>query len=353
MHLLLQMLPLRRFHLAVVAPLAASSRRSKAGGRRVELHVAEAQVPSSPRLLAGELAVWSRQPLPVGLTRRRRGPLSKKRKQKTRSFSSTAPEPIVNIADRRSKREALQAGRKVSIFLAILSLSGRVHYTHAMAFARAMASSMLEECPFQFGVHIEPGRRGADYARNCVVKTFLESTDADWLMMVDEDEVIPDNFWQLCTVRDADIVSGITPVWVGNMDPEAMLRVNNYGVNEEGQCYNLPTPGEEVQQPYRVPILGTGCIAIRRRVFAPKPHGLGLSPFYFTREEDGKVKAGEDINFSVDANRAGLSLAVHPQVIFDHTKEIPLLQVEKYYKARRALEIAGKQLTDEQRLSIG
>jgi hypothetical protein len=280
--------------------------------------------------------------------------MARSRKQrKARSFDSKAPSPIVNIAEKRSQRSALQPDRKPIIFVAVLCVSGRVNFTIAMMFARAMASSMIAECPFRFIVHMEPGKKGADYARNAVVKTFLEDTDADWLIMVDEDQVVPDNFWQLCTVNDADIVSGLTPVWVGNMDPEAMFRVNNYGVDDQGQCYNLPIPDESVKQPYRVPVVGTGCIAIRRRVFAPQPHGLGPHPFYFTFMEDRKVKAGEDVNFGVDANRAGFIVAVHPQVRFDHVKNIALWQVEQYCKARLEMEKAGKMTTDQQRLSIG
>jgi hypothetical protein len=137
------------------------------------------------------------------------------------------------------------------------------------------------------------------------------------------------------------------------MDPETMLRVNNYAVDAEHRCYNLPMPDESVQQPYRVPIVGTGAIAIRRRVLAPKPHGVGDAPFYFTRMDDQKVRGGEDINFSVDCNRAGFTLAVHPGVRFDHMKSLPLGQIERYYQARKAMEIAGKQPSELQRLSIG
>jgi len=279
--------------------------------------------------------------------------LSRKRKQRSRSFAPNAPSPIVNIADRRSLRESIQPGRKPSVFIAVLCVDQKIHYSIAMAFARAMASSMVPECPFRFGIHAEPGKRGHDYARNTIVKTFLNNTDADWLMMIDEDQVVPENFWQLCTVKDADIVGGVTPVWVANMSPEAMLRVNNYGVDNQGRCYNLPTPDHSITQPYRVPIVGTGCIAIRRRVFAPPPHGLGMNAFYFTHMDDRKVQAGEDINFGADANRAGFVVAVHPQVRFDHLKELPLSQVEAYYQARKAMELAGKTTTDEQRISIG
>jgi hypothetical protein len=292
----------------------------------------------------------------AGIDRRSEDPearkrVAKKRKQRKAAFGGSAPAPIVNIADRRSRRQALQPDRKPSIFVAALTLDGDLHFSIAIAFAKAMASNGIAECPFRFTIHVEAGKRGADYARNSIVKAFLES-DCDWLMMIDQDEVVPDDFWKLCCVTDADVVSGVTPVWVNNMDPEAMLRVNNYGVDNQGQCYNLPLQSH-LKQPYRVPIVGTGCIAIRRRVFAPKPSGLGSDPFYFTFMEDRKVKAGEDINFGVECNRNGFVVCVHPLVMFDHVKALSLWQVEAYYLARKKMEDEGRSTTDEQRLSIG
>ena len=274
------------------------------------------------------------------------------RKQRRGAFPMTAPSPIVNIAERRSLREPLHEGRKPIVFLACPTTDGKINFTLAMAFARAMASNSIAECPFRFIIHLEVGKRPIDYARNCMVKAFMES-DADWLYMIDADQVVPDNFWQLCLVRDADVVGGPTPVWVGNMDPEAMLRMNVYGVDSENRCYNLPIPATSANQPYRVPIVGTGAIAIRRRVFAPKPVGVGNSPFYFTFLEDRKVRGGEDINFSVECQRGGFILAVHPGVWFDHMKEIALGQVQQYYDARHKMDSEKRSLTDAQRLSIG
>lgn len=275
------------------------------------------------------------------------------RKQRQRSFPASAPPPVVNIADRRSRRDALQPDRKIGVFLAVPTVTGKVNFSIAMLFARAMQHNFMPECPFKFTAHAEIQKRPIDYARNCIVRTFLKESDADWLVMIDDDQVVPENFWQLCTVKDADVVGALTPVWVGNMDPECMYRVNNYGVDAERRCYNLPPPADGAQQPYRVPIVGTGCIAIRRRVFAPKPHGVGDTPFYFTFTEDRKVMGGEDVNFSVDCNRAGFTLAVHPSVWFDHMKEIALQQIDRYYRARKAMELAGKEPTEAQRVSVG
>ena len=279
--------------------------------------------------------------------------MTKLRHQRPPAIGAAPPAPIVNIADARSRRSALQSGRKPMILIAVPTVSGKVNFTIAHAFARAMASSGLAECPFRFMTHLEVGKRGIDYARNCIVRTFLHDTDADWLLMIDDDQVVPDNFWQLCTVQDGDVVGALTHVWVGNGSPETMLRVNNYSVDSEQRCYNLPTPPKEAKQPYRVPIVGTGCIAIRRRVFAPKPNGVGDTPFYFTFMDDRKVRGGEDINFAVDCNRAGFVLAVHPSVWVDHMKELPLGDIERYYQARKAMELAGRQTTDAQRLSVG
>jgi hypothetical protein len=279
--------------------------------------------------------------------------MSRTRKQRSRGFPATAPQPVVNIAQARSKRAALQPDRKTGIFLACPTASGRVNFSIAMTFGRAMASSAMAECPFNFTIHCEVAQRPVDYARNRIVRVFLHESDADWLIMADEDQVVPDNFWHLCTVHDADVVSALTPVWVGNMDPETMLRVNNYGLDEKNRCYNLPIPPDSQQQPYAVPIVGTGMIAIRRRVFAPKPHGVGDSPFYFTYMPDRKVMGGEDVNFSVECQRAGFTLAAHPGVRCDHIKEMPLWQIDRYYHARRDAEAAGRAPTVAQRLSIG
>lgn len=281
--------------------------------------------------------------------------MARRRRQRPRlrAISDKAPAPIVNIAEARSAREALQAGRKTGVFIAVPTTTGEVNFTIAMLFARAMASNGMPECPFQFTVHAEVGKRGPDYARNCIVRRFMEESDADWLYMIDADQVVPDNFWHLCAVKDADVVSAVTPVWVGNKHAENMLRYNAYDLDDKHRCINLPIPPPEVKQPFKVPIVGTGALAIRRRVFAPKPHGVGLHPFYFTHEEDRKVQAGEDVNFSVEVQKAGFTVAVHPGVRFDHMKSLPLWQVEEYYAARKKLEESGVQPTIEQRLSIG
>ena len=275
------------------------------------------------------------------------------RKQRQRhGMHSVAPQPIVNVREQTVLRDALQPKRKTGVFVAIPTLTGDVNFTIALLFARLMGSNAAPDCPFHFIPHIEPGKRGIDYARNSIVRTFMEQSDADWLYMIDHDQIVPEDFWHLCMVKDADVVSAVCPVWV-NTHAETALRYNAYDLDDKHRCINLPIPPDDLKQPMRVPIVGTGAIAIRRRVFAPKPHGVGLNPFYFTYEDNRKVQAGEDVNFSVEAQRAGFVVAVHPGVRFDHMKSLPLWQIKDYYDARKKMEDAGAQPTLEQRLSIG
>ena len=245
--------------------------------------------------------------------------------------------------------------RKPTVLLAVPTLDGDVNWTIAHMFAGAMLANFRTDFPVQFGTHFQAGTNPVEFARNTIVEEFLDKTSFDWLMMIDADQVVPQNFWHLTGVRDAQIVSGLTYTWVGNAFEAGRLRVNQYGIDDKSRCFNLPVPDDVVTngQPYFVPVVGTGCIAIRREVFRPKEEGgLGRNPFYFTRHPNGKTIGGEDINFSVDAQRAGFKIAVHPGVRFGHVKKMDIAQVDEFYRARKIFDAAGVQFTTEQLLSV-
>ena len=238
------------------------------------------------------------------------------------------------------------AENRLRIFFGVPTVSGKVNWSIAHQMGKMMAYSRDPSSPIEFATSFIVGQRPVEYARNNLVKQFLTQTDAHWLMMVDDDQVMPENFWELVRVP-VDVVSGTTNVWVGNGYLPGRLRVNQYGLNEKAQCFNL-TPPDEPPGPYLVPIVGTGCVAIRRRVFEK----LGDHPFRFTYDEYGKMIAGEDVNFCMDTLKAGFKIAVHPTVKFGHVKEIDLAQIGEFEKASREFHAAGREHLPNDMLSV-
>ena len=244
-------------------------------------------------------------------------------------------------------------GQKVGVMFAVPSEDGRVHASIAFHIGRMMYNRDRPECPFRFDTHVVPGVRPIQFARNLIVDTFLAS-DAQWLIMVDDDQVVPENFWQLMTVSDADVVSGKTYCWVGNKYTAGRLRLNQYSLikREEvefPECYNVWEPAEAKGQPYRVPIVGTGCIAIRRHVL----EALGPNCFQFSYKKNGSIMGGEDINFSQMCNQSGFVIAVHPGVRFGHVKSLDLAEVADWEEAHHAHRLTGKPHDPIDVLSIG
>lgn len=261
---------------------------------------------------------------------------------------------------RQVKKEPTEASpevkKKIGVYVAIPSISGTVDCSIPVQFQRMGQNSLDERCPFYFMTQVIRGQRPIEYVRNRISEHFIHETQAEWLVMIDEDQVIPDNWWQILTVADADIVSGTTYVWMGNDYKEGRLRVNQYSLkvsnqgqpNEKAECYNIEPPDTN-GQPYEALIVGTGCIAIRRRVF----NKLGCAPWHFTRYWDGRYRGAEDINFCISARKAGFKIAVHPGVVFGHIKQLDLHQVSEYVAARLLMEKEGRKHRVDDMLSLG
>lgn len=250
------------------------------------------------------------------------------------------------------------SNQKVGVMVRVPAGDGDVNWTIAHQFAVMGVNNRDPACPLVFDCQVLPGVKPIEYARNIMLEQFLASP-CQWLVMWDADQMVPDNWWQLLTVPEADVVSARIPVWVDNNYAQGRVRLNQYGlVKREGvdfpECFNL-FPGRmvgmetEPDKPYRVPIVGTGGIAIRRHVV----EALGANLFHFTHKANGSIMGGEDINFSQLCNMHGFAIYVHPGVRFDHVKAVPLGRVEEYATARGAFERAGGLHTPEDVLSIG
>lgn len=244
-------------------------------------------------------------------------------------------------------KNPVRADGKIGVLLAVPTLSGNVNWSIAHQFGMAGMYNSDPGNPFHFSTLIQNGCTPVEYARNCIVEFFMKS-DATWLYMWDADQVVPDNWPALLMLRDhAKILSATTFVWVGNQHVPWRLRLNHYSLDEKSQCYNIGPASKD--QPYWVPIVGTACMAVHRDVF----NKLGPHPFYMTHHETQRIKAGEDVNFCVDAQKAGFPILAHPRIIFDHVKQLPLMQVGETISGATHARINNLQPTVEQMLSVG
>ena len=238
---------------------------------------------------------------------------------------------------------------RIGVMLAVPTLSGNVNWSIAHQFGMAGMYNGDSSCPYFFQTVLQTGTTPVEYARNCIVEQFLERSQCEWLYMWDADQIVPDNWPALLKLKDTGvkILSATTFVWVGNKQIPWRLRLNQYSLDEKGQCFNIGPASKD--QPYYVPIVGTACMAIHRDVFDK----LGKHPFRMTHQESQKIKAGEDVNFCVDAQKAGVQILVHPGIIFDHVKPLPLMQVGETISGAVHAKISNLQPTIEQMLSVG
>lgn len=128
-----------------------------------------------------------------------------------------------------------------------------------------------------------PQAKPHDHCRNIIVREFLK-TDCDFLLMVDSDVVPPLNVLDMVE-NNVDVCSAHVSTFNGEIIPVGMTK------NKEG--YHHDFKHSELGL-HKVDAVGTGCILIKREVFAKidKPY------FRFKYDEDGILTNGEDFDFS-------------------------------------------------------
>jgi len=164
-------------------------------------------------------------------------------------------------------------------------------------------------------------------SRNVVVKTFLEQTDAEWLLMIDSDERLSLETWHklLDSAHDKDrpIVSGLVfaaffdgadelrPVpTIYRMDPEKGLEaIDAYPIDEL----------------IEVDATGTGCLLIHRKVLldmqANATAHQGKDWAWFVEGAIDGTYFGEDLLFSKRLKSMGYKIFAHTGAILPHHKQ--------------------------------
>jgi len=179
------------------------------------------------------------------------------------------------------------------------------------------------------------GVYGYDAARNRAVEWFLES-DADWLCMIDNDTVPPDDF--IPRVLDftrncaqADIVP--LPYYIRpRVNVDGLLLCTGLRHPTEPNTYTLPF---QIPHEWReIDVGGGGCMFIRRGVLTKMEKPWFRIP-ETARLEHLQTGACEDFDFCTRAQAAGFHLFTHGGLECAHLHTVDVSAVAKATVARR------------------
>ena len=164
-------------------------------------------------------------------------------------------------------------------------------------------------------------------SRNVVVKTFLETTDADWLLMIDSDERLSLDAWHklidAAHDKDRPIVSGL--VFAAFFDDHDGLRPvpTIYRMDSEKGLEAIDAyPINEIIE---VDAVGTGCLLIHRSVLLDMQKqatpNQGQNWAWFVEGAIDGTYFGEDLLFSKRLKSMGYTIHAHTGAILPHHKQ--------------------------------
>jgi len=160
--------------------------------------------------------------------------------------------------------------------------------------------------------------------RNLIVRWFLDS-DTDVLMMVDDDIGVPAHTAELPGKLgdEWDVIAACCPIFV-----PARWPIPVYAAFVKGQPGKYELLDDRSDGLMACDGVGTGCIAIHRRVFDHIPR----EPFRERISDDGTFIISEDIAFCLACNQANLRMAVDFATVCDHVRTVSLLQIMRGLK---------------------
>jgi len=215
-------------------------------------------------------------------------------------------------------------------------------YKHTSAIGQLFAMSQKMnsmQSKYIFTVFTVDGVVGYDLVRNDICKFFLEGP-FDRLWMIDNDILPYKDVFGILDV-DADIVAPLMPTmkfdFVGdNFKFTAAYAAGDYEDIDDlttGKCPDVQDGGE-----VEVSMVGTGCIAIRRKVIEDKKMHYpsddledGDSPpiFKFHKKSNGSYLSGEDEDFCVRAKRLGYKIVLHTGIEVGHVRFFDISHIFK------------------------
>ena len=164
-------------------------------------------------------------------------------------------------------------------------------------------------------------------SRNVVVKTFLETTDADWLLMIDSDERLSLETWHklIDSAHDKDrpIVSGL--VFAAFFDDQDGLRPVPTIYKMDSEKGLQPIDAYPIDELIEVDAVGTGCLLIHRSVLLDMQKqatpNQGKDWAWFVEGAIDGTYFGEDLLFSKRLKSMGYKIFAHTGAILPHHKQ--------------------------------
>lgn len=164
-------------------------------------------------------------------------------------------------------------------------------------------------------------------SRNVVVKTFLETTDAEWLLMIDSDERLSLETWHKLVDaahdKERPIVSGL--VFAAFFDNEDGLRPVPTIYQMDMEKGLQPIDGYPIDEIIEVDAVGTGCLLIHRKVLLEMQKqatpNQGKDWAWFVEGAIDGTYFGEDLLFSKRLKSLGFKIHAHTGAILPHHKQ--------------------------------
>ena len=164
-------------------------------------------------------------------------------------------------------------------------------------------------------------------SRNVVVKTFLETTNANWLLMIDSDERLSLDTWHklidAAHDKDRPIVSGL--VFAAFFDGDDALRPVPTIYTMDLEKGLQPIDSYPENQLIEVDAVGTGCILIHRSVLLEMQKqatpNQGKNWAWFVEGAIDGTYFGEDLLFSKRLKSMGYKIHAHTGAILPHHKQ--------------------------------
>ena len=164
-------------------------------------------------------------------------------------------------------------------------------------------------------------------SRNVVVKTFLETTDGAWLLLIDSDERLTIETWLKLVDAAHDkerlIVSGL--VFAAFFDNDDALRPvpTIYRMTTDKGLESIDD--YPLDQIIEVDATGTGCLLIHRSVLLKMKENAtshqGKDWAWFVEGAIDGTYFGEDLLFSKRLKSLGFKIWAHTGAILQHKKE--------------------------------